>query len=569
MVPFHTRSKKTNPNEPNRTHRRSAALPRASRLVRPLPNRYVPFAIGAANMFQKILVANRGEIAVRVTLACQQMGIRAVAVYSEPDRDALHVAAADEAHLLEGMTPSETYLRGDRIIDIARSCGAAAVHPGYGFLSENADFAQACADADLTFIGPKPEVIRALGDKLSAKKTFEDIGVPVIPSWSGHQSPKRQRGVRPTADNGSAAVPPTHANDVQSAASRIGYALLVKAAAGGGGRGMRLVERESDLIGAVESARHEAGAAFGDSRVFLEKYLVRPRHVEIQILADAHGNVVHLFERECSIQRRHQKIIEESPSPALTADLRQRMGEAAVTAARAVGYTNAGTVECMVDEAGNFYFLEVNTRLQVEHPVTEMVTQQDLVRAQILIAAGEPLPFAQGDLTQTGHAIEARIYAEDPGRNFMPSIGTLHRYSPPTGPNIRVDSGVAQGGEVGVHYDAMLAKLIVWGVCRTEARLRLAWALDRFIVLGVKTNIEFLRNLTAHPDFRSGNFHAQFLDDRPIITDREAPPEDALIAAAVTASQAGCRARGVASTDGRPAHNNAGPWRLGHAWRVS
>ena len=376
-------------------------------------------------MFRKVLIANRGEIAVRIAQSLQQMGITAAAIYSEADAHSLHARSADEAYALGGKTSAESYLRIDKIIDVAKAHGVDAIHPGYGFLSENADFAQACADARITFIGPSPQVIHDMGDKIIAKQSFIAAGVPVVPGWSGPED----AGVEM----------------IRGQAAKIGYPVLIKAAAGGGGKGMRVVQTEKDLATSLDAARREAQAAFGDGRIFLEKYISRPRHVEFQIFGDGRGNVVHLFERECSIQRRHQKIIEESPSPALTPQLRQKMGEAAVRAARTIGYTNAGTVEFMLDDAGNFYFLEVNTRLQVEHPVTEMITHQDLVRAQVLVAAGEELPFTQDELRQEGHAIECRIYAEDPARGFLPSTGTLAHYLPPIWANIRVDSGVSEG----------------------------------------------------------------------------------------------------------------------------
>ncbi|MBK8268312.1 MAG: ATP-grasp domain-containing protein, partial [Planctomycetes bacterium] len=356
-------------------------------------------------MFKKILIANRGEIAVRIAQTVQELGITAVGVFSEPDRRAVHVSSMDEAYALEGSTSAESYLRIEKIIDIARKHGVDAIHPGFGFLSENEDFAQACADARITFIGPRPDVIRDMGDKIIAKEKFKAAGVPVVPGWSGEGN--------------------VSLDELKKIAAGVGYPVLIKAAAGGGGKGMRVVKAESDLQGALEAAQREANAAFGDARVFIEKYITRPRHIEFQIFGDSHGNVVHLFERECSIQRRHQKIVEESPSTALSDELRAKMGEAAVRAAKAIGYTNAGTVEFIVDESGSFYFLEVNTRLQVEHPVTEMVVGRDLVRAQIAVAAGEKLPFEQEQLRQTGHALEVRIYAEDASRNFMPSTGRI------------------------------------------------------------------------------------------------------------------------------------------------
>jgi len=492
-------------------------------------------------MFRKVLIANRGEIAVRIAGTLQQMGITAVAIYSEPDARALHVRAADEAYALGGKTSAESYLRIEKIIEIARARGIDAIHPGYGFLSENEDFAQACADAGITFIGPSPQVIREMGDKIVAKEKFVAAGVPVVPGWSG------------SLDAG--------VDSIRPHAQKIGYPVLIKAAAGGGGKGMRVVRSEKDLASSLEVAQREARAAFGDGRIFLEKYIDRPRHIEFQIFGDTRGNVVHLFERECSIQRRHQKIIEESPSPAMTPELRKKMGDAAVRAAKAIGYTNAGTVEFMLDEAGQFYFLEVNTRLQVEHPVTEMITQHDLVRAQVLVAAGEELPFSQDELARHGHAIECRIYAEDAQRGFLPSTGTLAHYVPPIGANIRVDSGVGEGSEVSSYYDPMLAKLIVWGSDRAEAITKMDWALSHYVVLGVTTSIPFLRAVISHPEFAAGRLHTQFLEQNAIRTEA-CEPGHALIAAALVLQN------GRATTS-RIEHAKAdGPWQSVGAWRV-
>lgn len=496
-------------------------------------------------MFKKILIANRGEIAVRIARTAQQMGVAAMAVYAEPDRLAPHVMVADEAYLLPGESPAETYLRGNKIIDIAKRHGAEAIHPGYGFLSENAPFAQACRDAGLTFIGPTPEVIRAMGDKLTAKKAFEEAGVPVVPGWSG--------------------VGDESVDLIRTEADRIGYPVLVKAAAGGGGKGMRVVHAPEDLAAAVDGARHEAGAAFADARVFLEKFITKPRHVEIQIFGDTHGNVVHLFERECSVQRRHQKIVEESPAPGLSDELRQEIAAGAVRAAKAIGYTGAGTVEFMVDDAGAFYFLEVNTRLQVEHPVTEMITGYDLVAAQLRVACGEALPFTQEELQPRGHAIECRIYAEDASRGFLPSVGTLSVYEPPVGPHIRVDSGVMQGSSVTVYYDPMLAKLIVWGATREESLARMRWALRRFPILGVTTNVDFLQALMAHECFVNGEVHTQFLDQTKVfVPATDDPPDEVLIAGAWALSRA-ARRRDAAGDPTSAA--DAGPWSAGHGWR--
>ncbi len=496
-------------------------------------------------MFKKVLVANRGEIAVRVMQTLQQMGIRAVAVYSQTDRGSLHAALADEAHALPGASAAESYLRGERILEIARAASCEAIHPGYGFLSENEDFAQACIDAGIAFIGPRPEAIRAMGDKVLAKQTMAAAGVPVVPGWSGEMS--------------------TPVDAIRFEAARIGYPLLVKAAAGGGGKGMRLVQDEYELGPALEAAAREAQAAFGDGRVFLERYLARPRHVEFQIFGDRHGHYAHLFERECSIQRRYQKIIEETPSPALTPALRSAMGDAAVRAARAIAYDNAGTVEFLVDDAGRFYFLEVNTRLQVEHPITEVTLSQDLVRAQLLVAAGEPLPFSQETLRPHGHAIECRVCAEDPAANFLPSIGTLRRFRPPVGPYIRVDSGVAEGSVVSVHYDSLLAKLVVWGRDRAEAIERTLWALHHFVVLGVTTNIEYLTRVIDLAEFRAGRVHTHFIDEHLRL--REPPadvPDEAVVLAAWAAQTVSA---GPVGAGGR-ADEPVGPWSTAGGWRA-
>ncbi len=495
-------------------------------------------------MFKKVLIANRGEIAVRVAQTLREMGIAVVAVYSAPDAAAPHVAIADEAHPLPGETAAETYLRADHIIEIAKESGADAIHPGYGFLSENAEFAAACGRNNITFIGPTPEVITAMGDKITAKKTMDDANVPTVPGWSGDPNAK--------------------IDVVQAEADRIGYPLLCKAAAGGGGKGMRLVENAKDLEASWEAAAREAGSAFGDARVFLEKYIEKPRHVEFQIFGDSHGNVVHLFERECSIQRRYQKIIEETPSPALDEDLRNRMGESAVAAGKALGYTNAGTVEFILAPDGQYYFLEVNTRLQVEHPVTEMTTHQDLVRAQVLVAAGEQLPFSQDDLKQTGHAIECRIYAEDPANNFVPATGRIHMYQPPQGTNIRTDSGVAAGSEITVYYDPMVAKLLAWAPTREQAIARMTYALDNFVILGPTTNIPYLRRILNHPEFVAGNTHTHFLADHAIDAAPTSPPPAAYIAAAVCKSTASTPTSAASHTI-----NTESPWHTVGPWRVA
>jgi acetyl-CoA carboxylase biotin carboxylase subunit len=494
-------------------------------------------------MFKKILIANRGEVAVRITNTLQQMGIVAVAVHSEPDRWGLHVRRADEAYALEGETAADTYLRIDRMIGIAKSCGADAIHPGYGFLSENAEFAQACSDAGMVFIGPSPDVIRKMGDKMIAKTTLADAGVPVVPGYW---------------DDGNADVA-----TLEREAKGIGYPVLIKAAAGGGGKGMRVARTVEELRSGLDVARRESVNAFGDDRVFLEKYITSPRHIEFQIFGDATGRTVHLFERECSIQRRHQKIIEESPSPALSPELREAMAAAAVRAAKTIGYTGAGTVEFILDESGAFYFLEVNTRLQVEHPVTEMRLQRDLVRLQIEVAAGMPLAFEQTDLHPVGHAIECRIYAEDASRGFLPSVGEIRQFDAPNGANVRLDTGVHAGDEVTVYYDPMLAKLIVWAPSRDEALARMAWALRRFVVTGVTTNIAFLAKVIGHPAFVRGKYDTHFLDAFDF-DDNEEIPDEVLVAAAMLARDKRAAGQGahtaVATTAPSPWHD-AGRWR--------
>ena len=492
-------------------------------------------------MFKKVLIANRGEIAVRVSQSLQEMGISALAVFSDADRKALHVMRADEAHRLPGAAPGETYLDAEKILAAAKEHGAEAIHPGYGFLAENAAFARACAAAGITFIGPQPDVIEAMGDKIVAKETLAGSGVPTIPSWSGDA---------------------TDPKALAAAAAEIGYPVLLKAAAGGGGKGMRIVREPGELQAAMAAASREAAGAFGDDRVFVEKYIDRPRHVEFQIFGDRHGNVVHLFERECSIQRRFQKIVEETPSPALDAALREKMSEAAVAAARALNYEGAGTVEFILAPDGSFYFLEVNTRLQVEHTVTEMVAGQDLVRAQILVAAGEPLPFDQESLRQRGHAIECRVYAEDPARGFLPSTGRLEHFSPPWGAHVRVDAGVRRGSEISMHYDPMLAKLVVWGRDREEARQRMCWALRRFVVLGVTTNIEFLTRVCEHPVFAAGDLHTHFLDENDLTPAPAEQLEDPVAIAAGLVAQAPSEKRAAAGKEEHP-----GPWQASQRWR--
>ena len=465
-------------------------------------------------MFKKVLVANRGEIAVRVQRTLREMGIATVAVYSEADRNAPHVSLADEAFPLGGVTPEETYLNAEKIIAITKECGAEAIHPGYGFLSENAGFSLACTEAGVVFIGPTAANMAALGDKARAKEMAERAGVPVVES-------------SPVTDS---------QEDLHRYADTVGFPLLIKAAAGGGGRGMRLVNDESELALLAEVAAREAEAAFGDGRVFLERFVPGARHIEVQVLADGYGNTVHLMERECSIQRRRQKLIEETPSPALTPRLRQRMGAAAVDLARTAGYVNAGTVEFLFDPGeGQFFFLEMNTRLQVEHPITEETLGMDLVAWQVRIAAGEELGFGQEEIDPRGHAIECRVYAEDPYNDFLPTGGRVAVWEPPSGPGIRLDSGVAEGDEVSPHYDALLAKLTAWGPNRDSALGRMERALSEFVVLGTVTNIPFLRDVVRNARFREGEYDTAFLERERGLFSPEIGQDAEAVAAAVAA----------------------------------
>jgi acetyl-CoA carboxylase biotin carboxylase subunit len=470
-------------------------------------------------MFRKILIANRGEIAVRIARACREMGIISSAVFSDADRAALHVRLTDEAYRIGPAPSRESYLRIDKLMEIARRAGCDALHPGYGFLAENPELARACAANKVTFIGPSPEAIERLGSKTAARQLAARAGVPMVP------------GTKDPIEN---------SNDAESIARELGYPVLLKAVAGGGGKGMRVVAADSEMAAAWRDASSEALNAFGDARLYLEKYVDRPRHIEIQIFGDAHGHIVHLGERECSVQRRHQKVIEESPSPIMTPELRRAMGEAAVRLAKDAGYTNAGTVEFLVDAQCNFYFLEVNTRLQVEHPVTEMVTGLDLVKLQIRVAAGEALPFSQEDVKLSGHAVECRLYAEDPGNQFFPSPGTIHSWRAPSGPGIRLDDGVYEGFAVSTEYDPMLGKLISWGRDRAEAIARLQRALDEHSVTGIKTNSGLLFGILSDPEFQRGEIFTRWLDERlPHLLggintqERDAVAEDAAIVAAL------------------------------------
>jgi 3-methylcrotonyl-CoA carboxylase alpha subunit len=501
----------------------------------------------AIRPIRKVLVANRGEIAVRVIRACREMGIATVAVASEADRAAMHVRLADQWVAIGPPEPAASYLDTDRILAAAAETGADAVHPGYGFLAENAAFARRCAEAGLVFIGPDPGTIDAMGEKTAARAVMQKAGVPVVP---GALLPA------PNADGS------FDGEAVARAAAEVGCPLMVKAAFGGGGKGMRLVRDPGQVAAACEAAAREALKAFGDGKIYLEKFIERPRHVEFQIFGDRHGGAVHLFERECSVQRRHQKIIEESPSPALDSDLRRRMGAAAVAAARAVGYVGAGTVEFLLGADGGFHFLEMNTRLQVEHPVTELVTGQDLVRAQVRVAEGHPLPWRQEDLAVTGHAIECRVYAEDPAQGFMPSLGRLVDLVEPAGPGVRIDTGVAAGDEISMHYDPMIAKLSVHAADRTAAIDRARTALGSYAVLGVTTNIEYLDAILADEEFVAGRLHTGLLDERLAgwTSGRAADADLALVAAAVAEHER--RRQGPVSPEGRGAGAAPpqGPW---------
>jgi acetyl-CoA carboxylase biotin carboxylase subunit len=444
-------------------------------------------------MFKKILIANRGEIALRVIRACRDLGIETVAVFSEADRDSIHVRLADEAVCIGPAPSRESYLNIPRIISAAEITAAEAIHPGYGFLSENPHFAEVVESCGLTFIGPTSEQIRRMGDKSMARQTMAAAGVPVVPGSAGP--------VRTVAE-------------AEAAAKATGYPLIIKALAGGGGRGMRVVDAETDLKDRYSTAQAEAQAAFNNGDVYIERYLRRPRHVEIQVLGDRHGNVVHLFERDCSVQRRHQKLIEESPSPAVTPELRRRMGDAALTGARAIDYIGAGTFEFLLDEDGSFYFMEMNTRLQVEHPVTEIVTGLDLVREQIRVAAGEPLGYGQDDVVLRGHAIECRVNAEDPNHDFRPSPGKIEYLHFPGGPGVRVDSHIYAGYRVPPHYDSLIAKIIAWGDDRDEAMARLARSLSETLIDGVATTIPFHLRVLADAEFRAGRFDTTFVPTR-------------------------------------------------------
>ncbi len=505
-------------------------------------------------MFTKILIANRGEIACRVAATARRMGTKTVAVYSEADAGAKHVAVCDEAVLIGPAAAKDSYLRGDRIIEAAKAHGAQAIHPGYGFLSENAEFAEACARAGLVFIGPPGSSMRAMGSKSAAKQLMEGAGVPLVPGYHGDdQDPQL----------------------LQREADRIGYPVLLKASAGGGGKGMRVVERSEDLQSALASCKREAISSFGDDKVLVEKYLQRPRHIEIQVFADTLGNCVYLHERDCSVQRRHQKVLEEAPAPGMPQDRRAAMGEAAVAAARAVGYVGAGTVEFIANQDGSFYFMEMNTRLQVEHPVTEMITGTDLVEWQLRVAAGQPLPKKQHELAIHGHAIEARVYAENPEKGFLPSIGTLHYMDTPahvafelggqdsTPAAVRIDSGVRQGDAISPFYDPMIAKLIVWGADRAQALARMAQALSEFHIVGLATNIAFLKRLVEGQAFATADLDTGLIERNHDALFPQAGPAPlgvlALAAASLLDGEQGIR----------PSANPADPWTSTRGWRMN
>jgi 3-methylcrotonyl-CoA carboxylase alpha subunit len=500
-------------------------------------------------LFQRLLIANRGEIAVRVIRACREAGITAIAVHSDADARALHVRLADESIALSGNSPAETYLDIRAIVDAARRARCEAIHPGYGFLSENADFAEAVEQSGRVLVGPSATSIRQLGDKTRARELARGAGAPVVPGFDAGGSLK----------------------DFQREAKKLGYPVLVKAAGGGGGRGMRIVPESAALEEAIESARREAGAAFSDERVFLEKLVPSARHVEIQVLGDRHGRVVALFERDCSIQRRHQKILEECPSPALDAELRETMEAAAVAVARAASYVNAGTVEFLLDPTSRqFYFLEMNTRLQVEHPVTEVASGVDLVQAQLRLAAGEPIAPSWEALRPRGHAMEVRIYAEDPARDFAPSPGKILAWEAPEGPGIRIDSGYGRGDEVPLHYDALLAKLIVGAETRDAAIQRLERALEQMVILGPVTNLGLLKEILTHPEFRAGNAATDFLGKHPHLRAEPADlPDEVLLAASLLASRkAGVGGAGRSDPGDQESRTSPGAWERGDGFRL-
>ena len=497
-------------------------------------------------MFTKVLVANRGEIAVRVIRACRELGLNTVAVYSEVDRNSMHVRQSDEAYLLGPPAAKDSYLRGDKIIEIAKKAGAGAIHPGYGFLAERDDFAEAVQEAGLVFIGPKPSAIAAMGDKAAARATVAAAGIPVIPGTDGDAILTDE--------------------DLIALAPDIGYPLVVKASAGGGGRGMREVKAPDELPGLLQAARREAEAAFGDGNVYLEKLLLDARHIEFQIMADSHGNAIHLGERECSLQRRHQKLLEEAPSPIMDDALREQMGELACRVAEAVDYVNAGTVEFLVDGDRNFYFLEMNTRLQVEHPITEMVTGIDIVREQIRIARGRKLNYRQEDLQLNGWAIECRINAEDPYNNFLPSTGQITTVIPPSGPGVRVDTGVYAGFTITPYYDSLISKLICWGETRGVAILRMRRALEEYRILGVRTNIPFHQKLLNSPRFMAGQFDTRFVEERFTLEEEFDGDDNLAMIAAVMATLVTHRETQQAAQIVRQSERDTSNWKWVGRW---
>jgi acetyl-CoA carboxylase biotin carboxylase subunit len=498
-------------------------------------------------VFKKILIANRGEIACRIIRACREMGIVSLAVYSEADRAALHVQLADEADCIGPPSAAESYLNMDRIIETARTSGAEAIHPGYGFLAENPKFARRCENAGVVFIGPNSRALELVGDKVRARQTMEKAGIPIIP------------GMKHV---------PSDLDEYLAEARKIGYPVMIKASAGGGGKGMRIIYMEEDLRPGIEAGQREARAAFGDESVYLEKYIEDPRHVEFQVLADNYGHIVHLFERECSIQRRHQKIVEETPSQALTLELRRKMGETARTVLEVAGYNNAGTVEFLLDRNKKFYFLEVNARLQVEHPVTELTTGVDLVQQQIRVAAGEKLSLKQEDLLQRGHALECRIYAEDPGNNFLPSSGKILYLREPRGPGVRHDGGIYGGWEVPIYYDPILAKLIVWAETRESACARMGAALDDYIILGISTTIPFLKEIIAHPEFRAGNTTTGFIKAYFENWREKEGPDEALTLALAAAALDELTPSPKPVKAAAAAEAASSPWQLLGRWRI-
>lgn len=495
-------------------------------------------------MFSKILVANRGEVAIRLIRTCQEMGIKSVAVFSEADRTSLHVGYADEAYCIGPASSKESYLSIDNILDAAKKSKADAIHPGYGFLSENSVFAERCAENNIKFIGPSSDVIEKMGNKTFARRFITEQNIPVVPGTSEN-----------TGDNKAVAI-----------AEKIGFPVMVKAAAGGGGKGMRIVRKNDELPSALRAARSEAMSAFGDETVYIEKYIENPRHIEIQVLGDNNGNCVHLFERECSIQRRHQKIIEETPSPFLNDELRKKMGDAALRIVKAVGYTSAGTIEFLVDDDKNYYFLEMNTRLQVEHAITEIVTGIDIVQQQIKIAAGEDLSFRQEDLIQNGSSMECRIYAENPDNNFLPSPGTIYSMRTPGGCGVRLDSCAYSGYSVSVHYDPLISKLVVWGKNREEARLRMIRALSEYTITGISTTIPFLKKIISNDHFIKGETYTNFIER--FIEKNDAYSEEGSKVALVSAAISAFRKLDGESIYHSPERKDKSPWKIAGKWQV-